>query len=55
MAGFTSKHNSVVFVLWFGSDWLGAKAEHEGKTANYFWHIRPEVEFELRRLLAINA
>lgn len=44
---------TVPVVIWFGPDWLGVTVA--GEQGNYFWHVRPEVEFELRRLLEINA
>lgn len=54
-ASFAAKDKSSDFMLWFGPDWLGARAVYDGKSQNLFWHAPPEVEFEIRRLLAINA
>lgn len=52
---FRLKEDSQHFVLWFGPNWVGARAEYEGKVQNVLWQVPPEVQAELRRLLAINA
>lgn len=52
---FRVKDDSQHFVLWFGPNWVGARAEFEGKIQNVLWQVRPEVQAELRRLLAINV
>jgi len=49
----SAPNGTVPIVIWFGPDWLGVAVD--GEQGNYFWHVRPEVEFELRRLLEINA
>lgn len=51
----SSEDGSVHLVLWFGPDWMGAAATIGAEHGNYLWHVRPEVEFELRRLFEISA
>jgi hypothetical protein len=54
-AAFSTANGSAPLVIWFGPDWLGVAATVSGERGNYFWHIPPEVEFELRRLLEVRA
>lgn len=54
-AVFSTANGSAPLVIWFGPDWLGVAATVGGERGNYFWHVPPEVEFELRRLLEIHA
>jgi hypothetical protein len=53
-ASFTTNDKPSIFILWFGPDWVGARAVSNEKTKNLLWHAPPEVESEIRRLLAIN-
>lgn len=51
----STANGSAPLVIWFGPDWLGVAATVGRERGNYFWHVPPEVEFELRRLLEIHA
>lgn len=51
----STSNGSAPLVIWFGPDWLGVAATVGEERGSYFWHARPEVEFELRRLLGIHA
>jgi len=50
----STANGSVPLVITFGPDWLAVATTVDGELSNYFWHVRPEVELELRRLLDIN-
>lgn len=54
--GFIGKNGAILFVLWFGPNWLGASPTNsDGTRGNYLWSTSPEVMREVRRLLGINA
>ncbi len=52
---FDTAKKSPHLVLWFGPSWVGARVDVGGKRENRFWRVPPEIQLELRRLLALNA
>lgn len=54
-ARFDVTEGAAPLTLMFGPNWVCANANFGGKIESFIWHIPPEKELELRRLLAINA
>jgi len=54
-ATFKDSNNAVVFVLWFGPDWVGARSFNGKNDGNYMWAVGADVRQQLQRILGVGA
>jgi hypothetical protein len=53
-AAFVDHDGHLKLVLWFGSDWIGARAEPAG-SPNLLWKTEPEIRGQVRAILDISS
>ena len=54
-ASFNAQDGTVLFVLWFGPEWIGARSFQGEYNENVTWAPGNDVQQQLRRLFAIGA